>query len=380
MNVNVKETFNKGFILNESEFRRIVQISQEQIDKIKNKGQKEEIVKVEFLNGVIQKNISIDDLFNLENHGQESIKSIKYSLKLHLEIDQKKSNEDTKIEESLEKESSNSNKVSLADLLFNEPVLAKVEIEFNSVGHDRRVSLFSDDPVELNVNSIDRDWVFVTNSLLKDRIKKLERSPVPQWLSSRLLIPVLAIIALLLTSTFLAPSSEINKQEPKQPTFAEYIPNSDLEINKTTKLVDLYSDEIEKLRAKTIDSTILCLTVALDKYFLEQETLTNLRNSNRQKWFLEENEKYQKELNDYNQHIVRRYPLMLILLTPMILALAFAYLISKFFTKYYPLTNFVWGEYEVLFKRNQTIVRTVLITVVLGVLVSFIGGLLANML
>ncbi|HWM30793.1 MAG TPA: hypothetical protein VNO69_03705 [Methyloceanibacter sp.] len=58
--------------------------------------------------------------------------------------------------------------------------------------------------------------------------------------------------------------------------------------------------------------------------------------------------------------------------------LVLAILIWSFFYKYYPVFNFVWGDYVDEFDRLERARRFWLLTIVLGVIVSAVGGLIAN--
>ena len=53
--------------------------------------------------------------------------------------------------------------------------------------------------------------------------------------------------------------------------------------------------------------------------------------------------------------------------------------IYMFFVRYYLVYNFLWGDYLEYFKKNENIRKFVLVIIIIGILVSFIGGILANM-
>jgi len=50
-----------------------------------------------------------------------------------------------------------------------------------------------------------------------------------------------------------------------------------------------------------------------------------------------------------------------------------------FFLKFYPIYNFCWGDYTELFNRKESVRKFVLIVIIVGIVVSFIGGILANL-
>lgn len=49
-----------------------------------------------------------------------------------------------------------------------------------------------------------------------------------------------------------------------------------------------------------------------------------------------------------------------------------------FFLKYYLVYNFRWGEYLEKFNKWESFRKTVFIVVVIGIVVSTIGGIIAN--
>ena len=54
-------------------------------------------------------------------------------------------------------------------------------------------------------------------------------------------------------------------------------------------------------------------------------------------------------------------------------------LIGAFFVRFYPVFNFCWGDYTQEFQRKEGVRKFVLIVVILGLVVSFVGGILANL-
>jgi len=57
----------------------------------------------------------------------------------------------------------------------------------------------------------------------------------------------------------------------------------------------------------------------------------------------------------------------------------FLILLTLFFIKYFPIYNFCWGDYIDLFNRKESVRKFVLTVVIVGIVVSFIGGILANL-
>jgi hypothetical protein len=57
---------------------------------------------------------------------------------------------------------------------------------------------------------------------------------------------------------------------------------------------------------------------------------------------------------------------------------AFLFLAAWFITHYYPVYNFCWGDYAEIFRRKESTRKFVIGVLLVGVLVSFLGGVLAN--
>ncbi len=53
--------------------------------------------------------------------------------------------------------------------------------------------------------------------------------------------------------------------------------------------------------------------------------------------------------------------------------------LALFFLKFYPIYNFCWGDYTELFNRKESVRKFILTVIIVGIVVSFIGGILANL-
>jgi hypothetical protein len=174
-----------------------------------------------------------------------------------------------------------------------------------------------------------RDWVFVTSTILEERITKIRRLTLNQFNfkgSARalwgLLIPLLVLLSLLVGMFWAL--RDLNKVHPG--TVLE-------EAWKSGKVKDPIEAMImvEKLRDIAFAQSDLNSTMALLKPPI----------------------------------IVAGIALLLVF-------------IGYFLIRYYPAYNFCWGDYLDVFQRKESRRKFILVVVVVGVLVSFVGGILAN--
>lgn len=59
--------------------------------------------------------------------------------------------------------------------------------------------------------------------------------------------------------------------------------------------------------------------------------------------------------------------------------LATIFAIYMFFLRFYLVYNFLWGDYLEYFNKRESTRKFVLVIILVGIVVSFIGGILANM-
>jgi hypothetical protein len=140
--VEAKETFQHGFILNEGELRRTVDLIREQVKKLPDSGEFEEKFTLKFKNGAIAETDSIDDVLQQENSGSGLIVRLRYEL----------------LSTSVSPDYSCS-------------------IEFINADLDEESGLTS---IKVAVRASDRDWVFVTSSQLRERVDKIKRFALNQ--------------------------------------------------------------------------------------------------------------------------------------------------------------------------------------------------------
>lgn len=180
-----------------------------------------------------------------------------------------------------------------------------------------------------------RDWVFVTSNLIDERITRVKRFAFNQVgekgigkLVYRIFLPT--IIILIFFSFFLVSLGKTMRSEG------------------TVKV----SDQVEKAwkEGKIKDPIEAIIFV----------------------------EKSREQIQE--QFVKNPLPILIFLkplafaMTPFILLI----LITLFLWRYYPVYNFCWGDYTELFKRKESVRKFVLSVIIIGIVVSFIGGILAN--
>lgn len=302
--------YNFGFVLNESNVRRIIDTAKEQLSKLASK--EEEITlnySVKFKNGAVVDNMSIDEILSLDNFGSTSI--TKLSIKSFIE------------------KSDN-----LIEIVFQNP-----EIE------NKEYSIF------YMIRSFDRDWVFITLSLIQERILITKRSIllVPRMTFSS--YQFLAFFGLMFFMIFMFYNTamlfdkNIDDYMPEKFVFSEKIKNEALKHPSATPMeADVIWAELR-----------------------EQET--KLREIAYEKW-KEERTARRMSLADYI------YLGILSLLFFPIIAFSYSYVLKIV----YPIYVFCWGSTQDAFSRKESQRKFILGTIFTGLLISFIAGILVNLL
>lgn len=158
--VESKKTFRHGFILNEIELRRIVDLIREQARKLVGQAACKELFTIKFKNGVIAETDAIDTILLQENSGSALIVRLRYEL-----------------------------------LATADSGSCSCSVEFFDPRIDEDSGSTS---IKFTVRANDRDWVFVTSSQLEERIERVKRrSPGP--LGERVVLWPVAILVAFLT-------------------------------------------------------------------------------------------------------------------------------------------------------------------------------------
>lgn len=279
LSVESNKTFYHGFILNEQELRRFNDLFQEQLKK-EIEGKIENTYSIVFENGVVAQTNDIEEILSLENSGSAKI----IELQLTSEIKDKR----------------------------------LISIDFSNADSN---NVRSDISIKYTISGLTRDWVFITSSLMDERIKKIKRFNLSlsskskkNKLFSTLFIPVTML--LVLTSTLF---TTIGKSD-----------RIIIDIRKEWEAGKL-TDPIEALI------------------------------------------KIQEGKNALDTFTPIKYMLMFFGGLILILIILFIYL-----SRLYPVYNFCWGDYLEVYKKKESARKTVNTVVIIGLIISVVGGLIAN--
>jgi hypothetical protein len=227
------------------------------------------------------------------------------------------------IDSVLEQENESSKKIISLEIIGKDQLENTISIDFHNLDSD---NIQSDNSIKYNIRSTDRDWVFVTSSQIEERINKIKRgnfSIGKNKLLGRLIFPFGGLLALLVMMFSLINS--ISNRD-------SYLPDIKLKYD---------SGEI-----KNTDELILAIEHAK---------------------------------NQQLQHLdlVDVFYFPGIILGGLIIILICFYIYTW---RLYPLYNFCWGEYLDVFKKKETSRKTFNTVVIIGLIVSVVGGIIANFL
>lgn len=144
MRTEAKKRFLRGFLLTEQELRRLVASISGQLEKAPCTSPIDVEFEIKFRNGSISSGATLDEVIELENAGTSAVERLKLSM----------TQRPPQVEYS-------------------------VDVTFATVGP-------TDDepPMRYHINGADRDWVFVTSSLIEERLARIGRfawSRFPPW-------------------------------------------------------------------------------------------------------------------------------------------------------------------------------------------------------
>lgn len=276
--VRSTKSFQHGFVLNEQEIRRLNDLIVEQIKKELDEkvGKSYSVI---YKNGVVGQSNNLDDVLKEENSGSAKIISISIQIII--------------------------------------PEERSVLIEFWDLDSDSAQSNFS---IKYEIRAKHRDWVFITSSLIEERIKKIKRF---SFNDSPLKINSTSFLGILIPLIVLG----------------SVIPNFLNISNSDTKLEQMKMDWKNGELTDPIEAII---------------RLNDIENS-------------------INTSTGFQYGLWV---TAIILII---YLISYlYFKKLFPVYNFIWGDNEDWFKKIESNRKTVNTVIILGLIISVVGGLIAN--
>jgi hypothetical protein len=163
MQIESKKAFKTGFVLKEPDLRRLVDTVHEQFMKLPSATKSLGRFKVKLRNGALVDASSLDEVLSLENGGSSQIVRLKYEHRVDPD-----------------------NKTTY------------IRFEFINADADEESSYTS---MQFQVNGENRDWVFVTSSLLEERCERLRRFALnqisgkgPGGFVFRLLPPVIMLL------------------------------------------------------------------------------------------------------------------------------------------------------------------------------------------
>ncbi|MEZ4933918.1 MAG: hypothetical protein R2788_17570 [Saprospiraceae bacterium] len=319
-----------GFAIDETEIRRLVSIIKEQLLKIDPSSTIVEDYRIIYKNGTIAENITLDEILREENYGSGMITNLSISLKF------------------LEKEPNIESDV--------------IKLNFNNLDESPLDS--HSHSITYNVIGNSRDWVFTTSSLLHERINKVKRKNT-------------------LINNIRNPDSKLNGYTlfliiglclwfiPREPSLDDYsIENPVTEksnlLNELEKLAD--SNDFKNPIEAVIQMKIL------------EEKIKNDSILTSTKWREERRAWHEQEVTKFNNTVWSKIPTWLSIIGALILPYLLMYSIHSAVRKYYIEYYFLWGDQVELFQKNNKIIGYILNTIIVGILISFLGGVLANLL
>lgn len=369
------KNFNFGFELNESELRKIINLCREQIDKIRTDSVTVENYNVAFQNGAIVEDLNLEEVLELDNHGSGKIVSLEI-------IFRKKPVDD------------------------NEKINSIIEITFN----DKTFEAYKQNyPITTKLEGDSRDWVFVTSSLINERIEKIKRKTYFLELNIYseyrfLIILMLALVFIVIGNFYYAikenkvvenynielenikiKNKEKGKLKSKNFTWEFSAYDSIFEIIYNEKI-----DSIKKIQNLSIvDAMVLIDKVKNEANKQSRETVKTYSDSiktlNENGQDLTDAEKI--DSTNFN-NLVEEYKYLKKTPTPIqkfsILSLTLIPLFLFFLLKYifilYPLYNFIWGDYEQVFERKNKNLKFIIYSVIIGITLSIVANKLTNLL
>lgn len=294
MDVEARKSFQYGFVLREADLRRLVDTITDQFRKLGLNREPTTHFKLKFRNGVVADNLGIDDVLGQENSGPGQILRLSYTCTL--------ANDDT-------------------------PATV-VSLEFVNADADEEPGYVS---MRFHVFGHDRDWVFVTSSLLEERIERIRRWAANQWGSSKHRNPFIRLAGLL--SSFVL----VIVVAFTMMTTMDRTTKHEVAVRQITK-------QWRNGAVKDPVAVILAIEEA--------------------------------RLQDLHALPSQAFPVRpLAILFGALFALVG---LGAFAVRYYPVYNFCWGEYLEWFAKREAARRFWLTVIATGFLISFLASILAN--
>ena len=334
MRTESTKNFKFGFVLTEAELRRIVGAMEDQLTKLPNAPHVDTTFDIKYRNGALAITSSLDEVLSQENLGSSQIVDLKIKC-----------------------------------TAGNDEEINSISMQFHNLNLVPKSDVA---PIEFAIKGEERDWTFITSSLLEERALKIKRPALVKFLGVHAdwelfvyLTAALGGLMLLLFLITIRSDSDVYRI-PIYPGQSSVSP--------TPKEVS-FSEELEdKLRTENIKDpiqAILAREKLLEKRRVEDEA--------------KQREQFEQREQDFNRRSLERtqsffrpsnYPLMLIifgLIPPLLI-----YLTRTFLVLFYPTYNFCWGDYLEVFRKKESVRKFILVGIFIAVIVSFVGSVLAN--
>ena len=297
VSVESNKAYYHGFVLREPDLRRLIDVVGEQLHKL-GSGDIDFVYTVKYQNGTVAETADLDAVFAQENAGSASIVRLVVQAKYSLQ-------------------DSNSS----------------IEIVFRNVDSRQESGEVA---IKFTIKSDSRDWVFVTSSILDERIAKTKRlsfNQISERRSTRAL-PQILLPMVFLISMFIG------------------MFKSDNESNNYSREIISEVNQIEsswlKGAIKSDGELILKLAKTKAKSDLKKDAL----------------------LHDFSS-IGKMFGWI-------VGGFIILFLLAMAFEKLYPGYNFCWGEYLETFNKKESARKFILVVVLLGLVLSIAGGLITN--
>ncbi|MUH35888.1 hypothetical protein D9O36_08555 [Zobellia amurskyensis] len=288
--VESSKTYKQGFLLKEQDIRRIISLSKDQFSKISSEKVEYKFT-LQYFNGAVANTDNIESVLKQENEGSSSI------VRLDIQANQKTDGED-----------------------------AFIGIYFRDIENDDESGF---KPVKHIIKGQSRDWVFVTSSLIEERIVKIKKRGFKfSSIFGKFFSPIFMLIFMgaLFSST---------------PNVAE---------NRTSKQLELIKNIEKKWKANEITDPIEVIIQIEKNKNSESVTVTNI----------------------FSELFLSKNFLLIIGIT--ILIIFFLY----FYTKFSPRFNFYWGGYIEKYDKKESTRKLVLGlffgTIILGVIINLLSS------
>lgn len=329
MKARKSESSNKGFTLTEQNLRRILDVAKTQLDKI-DSDKNHDFKFVLNLNGIIFESNDIDEVVSLENQGSSSIK------KLELQI----SNKDTNY---------------------------LIDVKFNNKSFDEESK-----SVYYSVNGEDRDWVFVTSSLIEERIEHTLKSE--NWNLKGDFSVYLSFLMIGLFVSFLYTMNNADILVDRSVRAWDYQKSLSDYYEENSNIGKEIKDYYESGHKDFADIFIRYVELNDENKVTEKEAKAKY-DKDATEWA----DKRNKELKEKNakENFIRENILYIAFLLSLIPPLIF-YFYTKIINYVHPLYVFCWGDGKVEFEKRDNAKKYILGTVIAGLLISIVSSIIVN--